>query len=171
MRGQGQGRPGGVQCKGGDRKWPSALGPRPAVSRRSGSSQTLCALGLRRTEFCRPLVVPLGERRRLTEESKDEVQLLLHRGAGEEGPPRGHLVVNAAHAPAGSNGQGRVRDGCSPTMPNPGGLKYVLALGWVAQPSPDYSLYGGVSRLQDALPAPLSLCTGCVCTASTPTAP
>lgn len=53
----------------------------------------------------------MGERRRLTEESEDEVQLLLDRGAGKEGPPCGHLVVDAAHAPAGSNGQGRVRLG------------------------------------------------------------
>lgn len=52
-----------------------------------------------------------GSGRRLTEESEDEVQLLLDRGAGEEGPPRGHLVVDAAHAPAGSNGQDRRQAG------------------------------------------------------------
>lgn len=73
------------------------------------------------TEFCRPLVVTLGKRRRLTEESKDEVQLLLHRGAGEEGPARGHLVVNAAHAPAGSNGQRASGTAAPPRCPTPGG--------------------------------------------------
>lgn len=60
------------------------------------------------TECWRPLVVVFGGRSRLTEEAEDEVQLLLDRGAGEEGPPCGHLVEDAAHAPAGSNGQGRV---------------------------------------------------------------
>lgn len=59
-----------------------------------------------------------GSGRRLTEESKDEVQLLLDRGAGEEGPPRGHLVVDAAHAPAGSNGQGRRQAGPPRTRPS-----------------------------------------------------
>lgn len=58
------------------------------------------------TEFRRPLVVRGRSGRTLTEESEDEVQLLLDRGAGEEGPPCGHLVMDAAHAPAGSNGQG-----------------------------------------------------------------
>lgn len=39
------------------------------------------------------------------------MQLLLDRGAREEGPPGGHLVVDAAYAPAGSKGQGGIRMG------------------------------------------------------------
>jgi hypothetical protein len=37
------------------------------------------------------------------------VQLVLDRGAGEEGPARGHLVENAAHAPPVAKGLG---EGC-----------------------------------------------------------
>lgn len=105
----------------------------------------------------------LGKRRRLTEESKDEVQLLLDCGAREEGPPCGHLVVNAAHAPAGSKGQGRVRLGLlAPTLPRaaplqrpaPQRLRQVLAWGSrtagapsTAKPPPLKPLSGGVSEL------------------------
>lgn len=35
----------------------------------------------------------------LTQDAEDEVQLLLHCGAWEEGPACGHLVEYAAHAP------------------------------------------------------------------------
>lgn len=47
----------------------------------------------------------------LTEEAEDEVQLFLDRGAREEGPPCGHLVVNAAHTPA--TGSAAASDGGS----------------------------------------------------------
>lgn len=39
-------------------------------------------------------------RKKLTQETEDEVQLLLDSGAWEEGLAGGHLIEDAAHAPA-----------------------------------------------------------------------
>lgn len=39
------------------------------------------------------------------------MQFLLDCGAREQGPPGGHFIVDAAHAPAAGKGQGSVRLG------------------------------------------------------------
>ena len=44
-------------------------------------------------------VVPRQQGAALTQQPEDEVQLILHRGAGEQGPAGSHLVEYTAHTP------------------------------------------------------------------------
>lgn len=60
----------------------------------------------------------LGESSRLTQQPEDQVQLFLHRGAGEHRPAGDHLVVDAANTPKKRSRSGGVREREAPRMPH-----------------------------------------------------